>query len=71
MNNLNFASHEVAGRDDRRELIDDRDSSNVSFAIDLDRYWHEAIGLKYWLAGLIRLPDRNPNHAIGHSVVPS
>ena len=55
MNNLNFASHELAGRDDRRELIDDRDSSDASFAIDLERYWHEAIGLKYWLAGIIAL----------------
>ena len=55
MNNLNFTSHELAGRDDRRELIDDRDSSDDSFAIDLERYWHEAIGLKYWLAGLIAL----------------
>ncbi|WP_197458128.1 GumC family protein, partial [Erythrobacter sp. HI0077] len=55
MNNLNFPSHDVAERDDRREPIDDRGSSNDSVAIDLERYWHEAIGLKYWLAGLITL----------------
>ena len=55
MNNLNFASHELAGRDDRRELIDDRDFSDDSSPLDLERYWHEAIGLKYWLAGIIAL----------------
>lgn len=55
MNNLNFESPEVVGRDDRREVIDGGGSSGQSAAVDLERYWHEAIGLKYWLAGIVAL----------------
>ena len=34
-------------------VIDEVDDGATSFALDLDRYWHEAISLKYWLIGII------------------
>ena len=24
-----------------------------AFALDLERYWHEALGLRFWLAGIV------------------
>ncbi len=54
MNNLNFGSPELARQDDGYALVDNPDG-NGSFALDIERYWHEAVSLKYWLAGIVAL----------------
>ena len=54
MSNLHLSSNEIQEKDDR-EVADSGFSEAGSFSIDLERYWHEAIGLKYWLAGIVAL----------------
>ena len=41
--------------DNRYEPAGDHTSESDSFSVDLERYWHEAIGLKYWLAGIVAM----------------
>ena len=53
MNNLNFTAQGESVGD--REIINGRAYKEGSYTLDLERYWHEAVGLKYWLAGIVAL----------------
>ena len=55
MNNSNFAAQGASEASDHHETARGRPSDGDAFSLDLERYWHEAVGLKYWLAGLITL----------------
>jgi capsular exopolysaccharide synthesis family protein len=55
MNKVDFGTPGTAERDSRHQFTGDEKGNDGSFALDLERYWHEALGLKYWLAGIIAL----------------
>ena len=55
MSSSNFTAQGALEVGDHHETGRDRLSDGETFSLDLERYWHEAIGLKYWLAGIIAL----------------
>lgn len=52
---MNFGPPELGPSGHRSNYVDDIDQSENSFALDFERYWHEAVSLKYWLAAIIAL----------------
>ena len=55
MNNLNLSEQERSGIDYHRRSADGLALEEGAFSSNLERYWHEALSLKYWLAGIIAL----------------
>ena len=53
MNSPIYSVSQIDGREHRQFQNEDADRREESFALDLERYWHEALGLKYWLFGIV------------------
>ena len=55
MNTQNFDQATLSGQSDRQDYSTYQERAEGYFTLDLERFWHEAISLKFWLAGLVAL----------------
>ena len=55
MNLRNFAESKVDSQGSLKDVDEAGWSSHDSMILDFERYWHEALSLKYWLAGIVAI----------------
>ena len=55
MSTLDYMAASQTVREDSRDVAENVDPVRDRLSVDVERYWHEAVSLRYWLIGIVTL----------------